>query len=271
MALEVFQGASIPRELSSAAMEYLWAKWKTLNGTNDLTLQRLTEESSHPLRDNLVMLMPVGDDFVQVYVGRTIQTELGFNPTGRLLSQSGPLSRDLLDLYRQAAQNVAPSFVRMTGPRAQGDIWQGLALPIKLAEGVVMVICYIEQVSPQGEIYEYLFQTSADAMVVASPIISDIGETLDGWVVMINAAARRLLNFDGSIGNLRLQHIKPLAQVDFSFKLYPPVAPGTRVRIAPGPGFHVEVIRFVRVFALVIRPVVAPALVPDDLPAHVPA
>ena len=47
MALEVFNGTSIPRELATAAMEFLWAKWKTLQSTNDLTLQRLTEECSY--------------------------------------------------------------------------------------------------------------------------------------------------------------------------------------------------------------------------------
>ncbi|MFT6669421.1 MAG: hypothetical protein ACJAVZ_000875, partial [Afipia broomeae] len=35
MAIEVFNGTSIPRELTTAAMEFLWVKWKTLNDTND--------------------------------------------------------------------------------------------------------------------------------------------------------------------------------------------------------------------------------------------
>jgi hypothetical protein len=91
MAIEVFHGASIPRELSSAAMEFLWAKWKTLSATNDLTLQRLTEESTHTLRDNSSFMMSVGQDpanldFVHMYVGHNIQHALGYNPTGRLLS-----------------------------------------------------------------------------------------------------------------------------------------------------------------------------------------
>src|SRR5215470_18025449 len=105
MAIEVFHGASIPRELSSAAMEFLWAKWKTLSATNDLTLQRLTEESTHTLRDNSSFMMSVSDS---------------------------PVSRDLLDLYRHAAKHLLPSFVRTTGPRFRsGEIWQGLILPIK--------------------------------------------------------------------------------------------------------------------------------------------
>src|SRR5436190_22408407 len=118
MAIEVFHGASIPRELSSAAMEFLWAKWKMLSATNDLTLQRLTEESTHPLRDNSTFMMSTGDDFVHMYVGQAIQTALGRNPTGELLSASTTtVSRDLLELYRHVATHLVPSFVRATGPR----------------------------------------------------------------------------------------------------------------------------------------------------------
>jgi len=258
MTIEVFHGASIPRELSSAAMEFLWAKWKTLSATNDLTLQRLTEESTHPLRDNSIIMLSAGDDFVHMYVGQTVQHALGRNPTGELLSASATasaVSRDLLELYRHAAKHLVPSFVRATGPRLRsGEIWQGLVLPIKLAEGVVMLVCYSEQVNHHREVYEYLFQNSPEAMVVASPIVNDVGDALDGWVVMMNDASRKLLKFNESIGNLRLKHLKELEAVDFSFKLHPPVGPGTSIRTVPGPDFDVEIIRFANVFALVMRP-----------------
>src|SRR5947208_16539134 len=149
MAIEVFHGASIPRELSSAAMEFLWAKWKTLSATNDLTLQRLTEESTHALREHSTFMVSVGDDFVHMYVGRAVQDALGYNPTGHLLSANDtPVARDLHELYRHAARHLLPSFVRTTAPRVRsGEIWQGLILPIKLADGVVILVCYTEQVS----------------------------------------------------------------------------------------------------------------------------
>ena len=271
MALEVFQGASIPRELSSAAMEFLWAKWKTLTATRDLTLQRLTEESSHNLRDNIVLMLSVGDDFVHMYVGEAVLKSLRRNPTGRLLSASrSPLARDLQEFYRQAAKYLTPSFVRLTGPHAPGEIWQGLVLPIKLADETIMLVCYTEQVTPQREVYEYLFQNSPDAMVVASPICSDVGDALDGWVVMINEAARRLLNFNDAIANLRLKHLPQLKAVDFTFKLHPPVSPGTLVRTVQGAEFELDIVRFAHVFALIIRPhqawpvkaATAPALAP---------
>ena len=64
MAIEVFSGTSIPHELTTATMEYLWAKWRTLHGTGELTLQRLTEESGYVQRANISQMMQAGDDFV---------------------------------------------------------------------------------------------------------------------------------------------------------------------------------------------------------------
>jgi len=273
MAIEVFHGASIPRELSSAAMEFLWAKWKTLSAINDLTLQRLTEESSHALRDNSTFMMSVGDDFVHMYVGQGIQHALGYNPTGQLLSANdSQVGRDLLELYRHAAKHLLPSFVRTTGPRFRsGEIWQGLVLPIKLTEGIVMLVCYSEQVSHHREVYEYLFQSSPEAMVVASPISNDVGDATDGWVVMMNDAARRLLDFDDNIGSLRLKHLPALATLDLSFKLHPPVRPGTSVRTLSAEDFEIEIIRFANVFALAMRPSATRQGLTESTPALVPA
>jgi PAS domain-containing protein len=273
MAIEVFHGASIPRELSSAAMEFLWAKWKVLSATNDLTLQRLTEESTHPLRDNSSYMMSVGDDFVHMYVGQNIQQALGHNPTGQLLSASdSTVARDLLELYRHTAKHLVPSFVRTTGPRFRsGEIWQGLTLPIKLAEGVVILVCYSEQVSHQREVYEYLFQSSPEAMLVASPISNDVGDAVDGWVVMINDAARRLLSFDDGVGSLRVKQLPEFRNLDLAFKLHPPVRPGTPVRTTEAADFDVEIVRFANVFAILMRPRGASRVLPAAAPELAPA
>jgi hypothetical protein len=91
-------------------------------------------------------------------------------------------------------------------------------------------------------------------MLVASPISNDVGDAVDGWVVMVNDAARRLLNFTDGIGSLRVKHLAQFTDVDFSFKLHPPVRPGTSVRTVQGAQFEVEIVRFINVFALLMRP-----------------
>ena len=139
-----------------------------------------------------------------------------------LSASDSPVARDLLELYRHAAKHLLPSFVRTTGPRFRsGEIWQGLTLPIKLADGVVILVCYSEQVSHHREVYEFLFQNSPEAMLVASPIANDVGDAVDGWVVMVNDAARRLLDFTDGIGSLRIKHLPQLKYLDLQFQAAP--------------------------------------------------
>ena len=254
MAIEVFQGGSIPRELSSGAMEFLWAKWKALNATNCLSLQRLTEESSHPLRANSTYVLSTGDDFVYMYVGDAIQAAAGFNPTGQLLSslrqpdRARPARRSIARPPRRWRHRSCASRASATARQ----IWQGLVLPIKLAPGTVLLVCYSELVSHQSEVCEYLFQTSRDAMLdrLANRQRGRATSPTAGSCMM-NDAARELLSFRDGIGNLRLKHLPALQGLDLRFRLHPPVAGRQRHAVlGRRPDIDAEIIRFAHVFAL---------------------
>lgn len=270
MAIEVFSGTSIPRELATAAMEFLWAKWKTLHDTNGLTIQRLTEECSYELRANSIHMISVGDDFAYTYVGEAIQAASHEKLAGSLLSQlTNPLKDEFRDVYRQVGRRMAPAFIRYTGGRSQsGQIWQRLVLPIRIADGAVMLMIYSELISYQLEVYEHLFRTAPDAMVIASPIANDVGHTIDGWIVMMNDRARKLLDFDGSIGNLRLTQLPQFAGVDIWGRLYAPKSAASATPVTTAE-FNVEILRFPHVFGLRLSPKTAAldardaTLVPD--------
>lgn len=273
MAIEVFQGGSIPRELSSGAMEFMWAKWRALNATGSLSLQRLTEESSYPLRQCSTYLLSVGDDFVFMYVGELVQAASGTNRTGQLVSDSdNPIAQDLLAVYRTAARTMQPSFVRFSGARFGRRIWQGLVLPIRLAPGTTLLVCYSELMSHQAEACEHLFQMSRDAMLIASPITNEAGQVVDGWVVMMNDAARELLDFRESIGNLRLQRLPQLNGLNLGFRLQPPVPNGSTSTASGVESYRVEIIRFAHVFALRLTATAVAGRAPTaDTPPLVPA
>ena len=255
MSLEVFNGTSIPRELATAAMEFLWAKWKTLNATNSLTLQRLTEECSYPLRDNSSYMVSAGDDFVFMYIGKNIQAAARRNLTGTMVSDNdNPLSAHFLEIYRQCARRFAPVFVRYTGLRsADGQIWQRLILPIRVGSDTTIIVVYSELISYQNEVYEHLFRTAPDAILIACPIVNDVGHAVDGWVTMMNDRARELLNYEGSLGNLRLASLPQFAGVDIWGRLYAPKAASaaTPIRTAE---FDVELLRFPNVLACASAP-----------------
>ena len=255
MSLEIFSGTSIPRELTTAAMEFLWAKWKTLYATGDLTLQRLTEETSYPLRENLVYLMNAGDDFVYTYVGEAVQKAIGRDRAGILLSASGnPMSREYAQVYRKVADSLIPACLRYTLPTTQnGKVWQRLVLPVPIAGTCVCLVVYSELIDHHREVYDQLFKTAPDAMVVACPIANDVGHTKDGWVIMMNDRARAMLDFTASIGNLRLSQVPQFARIDVWGRLYGSRAAHGAPPIST-PDFDIELMRFPHVFGLKLRP-----------------
>ena len=265
MALEIFNGTSIPREFATTAMEFLWAKWKVLATTSSLSVQRLIEETSYELRPNLTCLLSHGEDFIYVYVGEVVAKESGASHPGTLLSQNkNPLAREFTEVYRRAARTLKPSFVRFTNSRSQsGTIWQRLILPIRLADDVVLLAIYTELISHRLEIYEHLFRTAAEAMIIACPIANDVGHTVDGWVLMMNDAARERLRFSGSIGNLRLSDLPQFRDINIWGRLYAPKGASIELKTLE---FDLELMRFPRAFGLRLRPKVS-----ADDPSHIVA
>lgn len=263
MAIEVFTGTSIPRDLSTADMEYLWAKWRTLNATNDLTLQRLIEESSRPLRDWCSYLMPAGEDFIYLYVGASLQDALKRDNTGKLLSRSDTnLTRDFTEIYRRVIRDMAPAFIRFTSSRSStGTLWHQVILPVAVGAGQIMLVCYSELVSHQLEIYEHLFRTAPDAIAVACPISNDAGHVTDGWVLMMNDRARELLRFQGPMGNLRLSSLPQFTGIDLWGRIYAPRSAVTTT-LMTAPDFNIEILRFPHVFGLRLTP--KPPAILDD-------
>ena len=111
---------------------------------------------------------------------------------------------------------------------------------------------YSELINHQMEVYEHLFRTAPDAMLVACPITNDAGHTIDGWIVMMNVRARNLLNFDGSIGNLRLTQLPQFAAIDLWDRLHAPKSSSAPVITTAD--FDLDIMRFSHVFGLRIRP-----------------
>ncbi len=255
MALEVIYGASIPRELTTPTMEYLWVKWKTLRATSQLDLQRLTEESRGSLRPNIVCLISTGDDFMFLYVGENVKSVHQPASSGSLVSKvANPRAPDFLQVYRKVASTMSPAFVRFTSDSLEsGQLWVRIVLPIQLSENSVMLVSYSEMISHQIEVYEQLFRTAPDAMLVACAIANDAGHTVDGWITMMNDRAREMLGFSGSIANLRLSELPQFKNVDFWGRLYAsrPVAGPQALKTED---FDLEVLRFPHAFGLRLRP-----------------
>lgn len=266
MAIEAFHGTVIPRDMATAGLEYVWTKWRTLAGTGGLNLQRLTEEGDPALRERFHYLLPTGDDFAYVYIGAALLDSIKPSPAGTVLTPDGnSFGWEFAEIYRRVMRDMAPAFVRFTGPLTKpGTIWQQIVMPVPLADGITLIVCYSEAISHQLEVYEHLFRTAHEAMAVACPITNDAGHVIDGWVLMMNDRARALLNFDGPIGNLRLSDLAAFEGIDFWGRIYAP-RNAARSGFVDARDFDIEILRFPHVFGLRLRPKTpaSPPLAPE--------
>jgi PAS domain-containing protein len=255
MAIEVFNGTSIPREMATAGFEYLWTKWRTLSATNSLTLHRLIDESNEQLYERCHYMMPDGDDFAYVYVGRAMQNFIKRTPKGMLLMrEDSTMAKDFAEIYRRVVRDMTPVFIRFTGVRSpSGTLWQQIIMPVGISDNTVMLVCYTELISHQLEIYEHLFRTAPDAIVVASPIANDAGHVTDGWILMMNDRARDMLNFQGLVGNRRLSELSQFNGIDLWGRIYAPRSAVTTTVMAAR-DFDIEILRFPHVFGIRLRP-----------------
>jgi len=267
MAIEVFQGSAIPRDLATAGLEYIWAKWRTLAGTGSLNVQRLMDEADAEIGERCHVLIPTGDDFAYGYVGGALVDRIKPGTAGTVLTRNDtPLARAFVEIYRRVLREMAPVFIRFTGARAvPGTIWHQVVMPVPVSPELTLVVCYSEIISHQTEVYEHLFRTASDAIAVASPITNDAGHVIDGWVLMMNDRAREMLNVQGEIGNRRLSDLRQFDGIDLWGRIYAPRQAATAPLIAAR-DFDIEILRFPHVFGLRLRAkgaaVASPPLVP---------
>ena len=208
MAVEIFHYDSIPQDALAPAMKFLLTKWNTLSVMNKLTLQALTENTTFNIADNSSYMIPAGDDFFFMHVGKNVSAAIGQDFTGLLLSHvNDTIAQDLLDAYQQAAAQQKPVFLRFTSDIAQNAlVWERLILPAPIERIGPILVCYSEVLSHHQEVFEYLFQNARNPWIVTYPIFSD-GILDDGWVLLMNAAARTAFPYQGRIKNLRLRDL----------------------------------------------------------------
>jgi hypothetical protein len=102
--------------------------------------------------------------------------------------------------------------MRFTSSIAQNAlVWQRLVLPIPVPRLGTILVCYSEVLSHHHTVFEFLFKTARHPGLVTYPIFNNARELDDGWVLLMNDAARAAFSYDRPIGNLRLREL-PLFQ-----------------------------------------------------------
>ncbi len=226
MAVEIFHFDSIPQDALTPAMKFLLTKWNTLSVMHKLTLQAITESTSFNVRDNSSYMIPAGDDFFHMHVGDNVRAAIGRDFTGQLLSSlDDTVARDLIDAYQQAVAQEKPTFMRFTSLIAENAlIWERIVLPVPIPHLGTILVCYSEVLSHQQEVYAYLFKHARRPWIVTYPIFNGARELDDGWVLLMNDAARAAFSPDRPVQNLRLR--------DLSLFQFGPLWPALRERYA---------------------------------------
>ena len=70
-----------------------------------------------------------------------------------------------------------------------------------------MLVCYSEVLSHQQEVFEQLFKHALNPWVVTYPTFTKAGEFDDGWILLMNEAARLAFGYDEPVVNLRLREL----------------------------------------------------------------
>ena len=208
MAVEIFHYDSLPQDALTPGMKFLLTKWNALSAINKLTLQAITENASFNIADNSAYMIAAGGDFFFMHVGRDIQSAIGQDFTGRMLSTiNDTVAQDLIDAYQQATAQAKPIFMRFTSSFAQNAlVWERLVLPVPVSELGTILVCYSEVLSHQQEVFEYLFRSARNLWIISYPIFN-AGELDDGWVLLMNEAARAAFSYNRPIANLRLREL----------------------------------------------------------------
>jgi hypothetical protein len=212
MAVEVFHYDTIPQGALTPAMKFLLTKWNTLSGMNKLTLQAITENTSFPIADNSAYMIPAGNDFFFMHMGKSVCAAIGEDFTGRLLSTiNDTIAHGLIDAYQQTTAQEKPAFLRFTTDFARNAlVWERLVVPVSVPGMGTILVCYSEVLSHHQEVFEYLFQNARNPWIVTYPIFN--GDVLDdGWVLLMNEAARVAFPYETPARNLRLREL-PLFQ-----------------------------------------------------------
>lgn len=213
MAVEVFHFDSIPQDALTPAMKFLLTKWSSLAVMNKLTLQAITESASFNVRDNSAYMIPAGDDFFYMHMGDNVRAAVGRDFTGQLLSAlDDQVASDLIDSYQQAVAQEKPIFMRFTSSIAENAlIWERIVLPVPIPHLGMVLVCYSEVLSHQQQVFAYLFQHARRPWIVTYPIFNGERELDDGWVLLMNDAARTAFSPARPVRNLRLRDL-PLFQ-----------------------------------------------------------
>lgn len=185
-------GDDILADAKSAAIKALYIKWKTLSQLKRVTLTDFLDGRGRT-PDRYLALLSVGDDYMYVYHGIDYREAVGFDLSGRMMSEIDKrVVREMKAVYDQVRETRIPVrvvYVSDTETAALG--MERLILPLRCPDDTRMLLTYSDTLNSAVDIHHYLFETSPHMLIVAMPITDYDGRVVDADIIAANPTAQR--------------------------------------------------------------------------------
>jgi len=146
----------------------------------------------------MMILRPIGDDFVYEHYGQAIARHAGFDMTGRAVSD---FKSEIGDFFRgkyvEASREGAAIYTVHHAAHAPAiHIWERLILPVMDAAGHVSIYCYNQPMHRKSALFDALMAFSLDGVLILQPQRDASGDLTDLLTVTANAAMGAMLGRD---------------------------------------------------------------------------
>jgi hypothetical protein len=188
----IIYGDDILAQAKSLAIKALYIKWKTLSQLKRLTLTDFLE-SDDKVRGNFIVMLATGDDYAVVFHGAEHRKALGYDLSGKLISETNTRTvRALRQIYDQVREMGIPVRLIFASDGTQFAIgWERIILPIKVAGEVRLLVSYSEPLNTAGDIHNFLFENSPHMLIVALPVSGYDEDIVDADIIQVNPTAVR--------------------------------------------------------------------------------
>lgn len=184
---------NLAAEATSPEIERLLSHWNALHSS----LNRLPTYAEFNINDfpecvdNMMVLLPHGDDYFYMFYGAAIAKEVGFDMTGKCLSEfDEPVRVKLKSYYNRCIETEKPQFsIQGAEYTASPRTWERLMLPLAgFSKDELLLVTYNSPRQFKQDLLDAILQASTNGILAVTPVYGDDDRIFDGVVVAANKA-----------------------------------------------------------------------------------
>lgn len=187
---------SIDRLVDNADIRTLYDEWVRADKSDGLPDYALFDPDQRILvRDNLMTLVPDGDEFRYEHYGSQIAEASGFDMSGRSTSDfDSDLGRFFRDKYQEALHRRRPLYTEHHAEHARSVLsWERLMLPVRGTDGAHRIVCFNTPLDKKGTMFDGLLDASLDGILLLRPVFDGSGAVADFVFAIANRRALEIM------------------------------------------------------------------------------